>query len=167
MGVFLVGKGNSFTLSRQFIQHADGLEVHHSLLTLAKRVQGKGLTKKLFKELYSRYQRIGARYLTVDANIDIGGYAWAKYGFQANNMQEILDAISMGNGSSDTKVKAQNFVRNYYQKNKLQASEPFPTKLLAEQPWGKEALMGSYWSGTIDLENEVQKSVFEHYLGLR
>ena len=114
--LFLVGKGNSFTLSRQFIQHADGLEVHHSLLTLAKRVQGKGLTKKLFKELYSRYQRIGARYLTVDANIDIGGYAWAKYGFQANNMQEILDVISMGNGSSDTKVKAQNFVRNYYQK---------------------------------------------------
>ena len=91
-------------------------------------MQGKGLTKKLLKELYSRYQRIGARYLTVDANIDIGGYAWAKYGFQANNMQEILDVISMGNGSSDTKVKAQNFVRNYYQK-KISSKPPNHSQL--------------------------------------
>lgn len=82
-------------------------------------------------------------------------------------MQEILDGISMSTGSLDTKVKAQNFVCNYYQTYRLRANEPLLTKLLAKQPWGTKVPMGSYWAGTIDLENKVQKSIFEHYLGLR
>ena len=63
--------------------------------------------------------------------------------------------------------KAQDFVFDWYKKNNLPASAPFPMRLLSEQAYGKEALLGSYWDGVIDLTDKEQTKIFERYLGLR
>lgn len=40
-------------------------------------------------------------------------------------------------------------------------------RLLAEQPWGKDLLKGSYWEGVIDLSDNEARRYFEKYLGIK
>lgn len=161
-------KSGTFKMTREFNERFDGIEVHHDLFKLAKEYQGKGISKELFRLLYKRYQQMGVRYITVTANIDVGGYTWARYGFKASNQREVLNAIVLADyTSAETMQKAQDFVFDWYKKNNLPASASFPMRLLSEQAYGKEALLGSYWDGVIDLTDKEQTKIFERYLGLR
>jgi hypothetical protein len=52
---------------------------------------GKGVGKDFLAGNVAEYQRLGLKQLKVHANIDVGGYAWAKYGYVPNsNDWEIL-----------------------------------------------------------------------------
>ena len=104
---------------------------------------------------------MGVRYITVDANINVGGYTWAKYGFYASNKYQ---AIGVCRRKSKQGVE---FINAYYEKNGLSEDSPFPMHLIASQPWGKEVLLGSFWDGVIDLKNKEQVELWERYLGLR
>lgn len=161
-------EAETFKMTREFNERFDGIEVHHDLFKLAKEYQGKGISKELFRLLYKQYQQMGVRYITVTANIDVGGYTWSRYGFKAANQKEVLNAIVLADyTSAETMQKAQDFVFDWYKKNNLPASAPFPMRLLSEQAYGKEALLGSYWDGVIDLTDKEQTKIFERYLGLR
>jgi hypothetical protein len=48
---------------------------------LKKSVQGSDIGKKLLMGNVATYQALGYKRVAVSANIDIGGYAWAKYGY--------------------------------------------------------------------------------------
>lgn len=147
-----------FTLERKFYHRTDGLEVHHEYFQLADRVQRQGISKKLFPKLYEEYKKLGVRYITVQANLDVGGYTWAEYGFYANNRYQAENAV---HGNS----KALKIIDDFY-KGKTDDT-PFPMLLISKQPWGQQCLLGSNWHGTIDLQNEEQVKLWEKYLGLR
>ena len=105
---------------------------------------------------------MGVDYITVFANIDVGGYCWAKYGFKAKNH---FNAVSCFERLSDDLLeKALNFIDDYYKTNYLPHSAPFPMKLLAQQPWGKDALLNSSWSGILDLSDSAEREFFEKYM---
>ena len=155
-----------FHITRTFFNKSDGLEVHHDLFEIAKRYQGNGLSKQVFQTFYQQYKKLGVRYITVDANIDIGGYTWARYGFKAKNRAEAMSVAKRMQVSSENSELATNFIKDWYKKNSLSPDEPFPMRLLSEQPWGKEVLLGSYWEGIIDLSDPASRKIFETYLGL-
>lgn len=152
--------GKRFMLSRTFTDRGeDGIEVHHELFQLPKSAQGKGTSKRILGMFYEEYKRMGVTEISVDANIDVGGYTWARYGFNAISKRE---AMSAAYGQ-----EAWDFIEDYYKKNGLSEDKPFPMYLLTEQPWGKRALLGSFWSGTLNLNDPTQIARFEKYLGLR
>ena len=155
--------GDNITLCRTFkIDRQGKLEVHHDLFAIPESMQGKGFSKKTFQLLYKEYQRMGVDYITVFANIDVGGYCWAKYGFKAKNH---FNAVSCFERLSDDLLeKALNFIDDYYKTNNLPHSAPFPMKLLAQQPWGKDALLNSSWSGILDLSDSAEREFFEKYM---
>lgn len=155
--------GESITLYRTFsIDKRGKLECHHDLFAIPASMQGKGFSKKTFQLLYKEYQRMGVDYITVFANIDVGGYCWAKYGFKAKNR---FNAVSCFEGLSDDLLeKALNFIDDYYKTNNLPHSAPFPMKLIAQQPWGKDALLNSSWSGILDLSDKAEREFFEKYM---
>lgn len=152
--------GKAFVLTRTFTDHGEnGIEVHHDLFQLPKSAQGKGTSKRVLGMFYEEYKRMGVTEITVDANIDVGGYTWARYGFNAVSKRE---AMSAAYGQ-----EAWDFIEDYYNKNGLSEDKPFPMYLLTEQPWGKRALLGSFWEGTLNLNDPTQVARFEKYLGLR
>ena len=56
--------------------------VSHDVFKMEDGHQGSGFGAVFFANSVSHYQELGASYITTHANIDIGGYAWAKAGFE-------------------------------------------------------------------------------------
>ncbi len=153
-------------MMRTFRPADDGsLEVHHDILDLGKQYQGRGLSREIFGVLYEQYKQMNVRYMTVQADLDVGGYTWAQYGFNANTKPEAINAVKTHPGALSR--QAVQFIEDYYKTNKLEVYEPFPMHLLVEhfgRDDAKKILLHSNWNGTIDLRDAKQKKVFEEYI---
>ena len=44
-------------------------------------IQGGGIGKKVLQSQFDEYERMGVTKVKVHANIDVGGYAWARFSF--------------------------------------------------------------------------------------
>jgi len=138
--------------------------VKHSLLVIPEKLQGKGLSKALFRAQYESYRKAGIKKMAVGANINVGGYCWASYGFCAKDASNILKTLSL-NRSKLTKQEwdeAENIVKNFYKKHTK--DEYFPMNLLSSTQFGHRLLNMSAWDGVLNLEDPVQRAVFESYL---
>lgn len=148
----------SYFLERTF-RIQDGVKcVHHDYFNLPPSLQGVGISKKTFKSLYKQYQNADISIIDVQANINVGGYTWAKYGFSANK-QAALDIIKNSYLTSDLKTESLEFVSQY---NSVDGK--FPMRLLADKPYGKDLLLRTSWNGVIDLRDVAQCDIFEKYL---
>ena len=99
--------------------HFDTKDAHHSYLKLNTEDQGKGSVKKMFQAIFKKgpdgknfYQRLGMDTVSTYANLDGGGYAWAKLGFHYNTdstaqshqstlNNRMTSAMSKSNGGFD------------------------------------------------------------------
>jgi GNAT superfamily N-acetyltransferase len=77
-------------------------EVHHDYFTLEPEYQGKGIAQRLNTAAEDLYRANGIQYITLDANIDVGGYAWAKQGYTLDvdkggrdAMKDVLRRLAM------------------------------------------------------------------------
>ena len=89
----------------QRIIHSDG-EVHNEYLKLDRIEQGSGFGAKLYENSELTYLEAGIENVTIYANIDVGGYAWARMGFDFvndTNREDIHESI----------------LRNYAEKHKV------------------------------------------------
>lgn len=103
------------TLERCFYYNSDNrLEVHHELFCLERKFQGKGLSKDVLSVFYKQYKKMGVDIISVTANIDVGGYCWAKYGFFAKSKNEIIDAVCFTADDLTYSKEASEFVHNWY-----------------------------------------------------
>lgn len=156
------GGPSGITLMRTFSIDRDGAtKVHHDLFTLSKKYQGKGISKAVFRGLYEQYQAAGVKYMDVFANIDIGGYTWAKYGFCTTDKNEALSAINFNTLSKKQKDEIIGIIDEHFAKS----NAPFPMSKIAMLSFGKEALLGQYWDGVLDLTDPTQRKYFENYIG--
>jgi len=64
-----------------YLNNDNRWEVHHNLWSLEAEVQGQGLATKINDAAFDLYRAWGVDEVTLLANIDVGGYAWAKQGF--------------------------------------------------------------------------------------
>jgi len=136
-------------------------------------MQGKGFSKGVFKSFYKQYQNAGIDKIEVHANIDVGGYTWARYGFMATKPKDVLTIIKkaeqMANNNlipKDDYYKIQKEFADYswdVKNNKTKTYE-FPMWKISEGDSGKKVLLGSDWEGTINLKDANQRTRFENYL---
>jgi SPP1 gp7 family putative phage head morphogenesis protein len=56
-------------------------EAHHDWLSLEADIQGQGFAQEFNAHLYEHYRQWGIEEVHLAANIDVGGYAWARAGF--------------------------------------------------------------------------------------
>jgi hypothetical protein len=61
--------------------------VYHERFALPNSVQEGGVAGKVLKESLSEYDTMGIERIDLHANISVGGYAWASYGFEFNKAQ--------------------------------------------------------------------------------
>ena len=83
------------TFSRQYHQRVDGtMTAYHAYLQIAGSVQGNGFSNAFNGHLISWYRRSGVQTVSVHANIDVGGYTWANFGYDfdsASEAQQMVD----------------------------------------------------------------------------
>lgn len=56
-------------------------EAHHDYFSIDREYQGEGLKRQWFDQLYDAYRELGIETVHVGAGLTVGGYAWAKEGF--------------------------------------------------------------------------------------
>ncbi|NDV81342.1 hypothetical protein [Bacteroides sp. 51] len=153
-----VGKDN-FRLTRSFFDNV----VYHDTFTLPTDKQGKGFAKELFRSLYTQYKNAGISEIQIVANMDIGGYAWAKYGFKAK-ADRYDDLMSWARFQRDESMISKNDFSNFQEWIKSYEGKDIPMYEIAGRKYGKKLLQGSVWKGYINLNDKEQMTVFEAYL---
>ena len=181
-GTFSLSVSNNsprLQMDRRFSESRGKTGVYHALFKVAPDKQGTGIGKKLFQALYRQYRESGINEISVSANIDVGGYAWGRYGFTCDKSTAESLARRFTAGKTNSKVRgyaittrdritAQERLREFYRENPSDAR--FPVNLLSsigpDNKAGKVALLGTSWGGKIDLTNQEQRTYFENYIGM-
>jgi hypothetical protein len=67
--------------TRSFFRDGNGdLVTSHDMFTIRGEGQGSGIGKQVVKAQFDEYEKLGVKRVGVHANIDVGGYAWARFG---------------------------------------------------------------------------------------
>lgn len=141
------------------------LDVEHTLMKLPKKMQNKGYAKKIAQTYYRQYLKCGVNRISMVANEDVGGYAWAKYGYVCDKSE--IDRL-LKKDPEISRKEFQDIVDDFYKVNF--ESTPFPMRMIANyhdesgKNIGKEALLNSRWEGFLDMTDDKQRIVFEAYL---
>lgn len=150
---------NDFRLTRSFSNKT----VFHETFKIPENIQGKGYAREVFKSLYEQYKNAGIENIELTANMTIGGYAWAKYGFKAK-ADRYDDLLSWGKFQLSEKVISKADYSNFEEWIKNFRGKDIPMYEIAERKYGKKLLMGSTWKGYINLTDKEQAAIFEAYL---
>lgn len=69
--------------------HLSSVHINHAYIPESK--QHNGVFREHFKRLVSHWSNIGVKKMELLADIDVGGYAWAKYGFDFANKADLTN----------------------------------------------------------------------------
>jgi len=96
--------GSSRGIFTRTISPSKPHEVHHAYFKLFGDSQGGGFSTRWLEHVKTEYRKNGFTQISVDADIDVGGYAWAKAGFDfaerydMNAMLTHLDGVASNAG---------------------------------------------------------------------
>lgn len=146
---------------RLFSVDAQGdLVVEHELLELEPASQGQGIGAKLNRAMEQMYREQGVSAITLEANLDVGGYAWARAGYDfdweyrdlgtgqtqgADIVHYLLDRIQ-AKGGDVAQLRAQLAGPQEQWPTPFDLSQVGWTAGAASWP-GKDGLLGSIWNG--------------------
>lgn len=134
--------------------------VEHASFILAPELQGKGIAKEFLQSNIAAYKSIGVSTVELHANVDIGGYAWAKFGFLPvpGSIRALKD---FGHLDENGKIKSPAALRAL---ETLDNNKPRDLWKLADSAVGKEALLGTSWHGALHLDDPVAMRRFDNYI---
>jgi len=97
-------------------------EAHTDFVQIPAASQSSGINKELFRRSLELYKAIDVKKVDLLANIDVGGYAWFRYGFVPKNYEQIekisqwMDGVSgsvlMALGNKDGPIIADHIKKN-------------------------------------------------------
>lgn len=152
--------GDYFRLERQFSMLDGEIRVEHQSFELATQFQGKGASKKVFKVFLDEYKRSKFSRIDLRANIDVGGYCWARYGFSTDS-KTARAFISLAEAeNTELGIAFKKAYDSYY----IDHRGLFPMRLFAEIPGAKAILYGSSWDGVMFLDDPKAMSYLRGYL---
>jgi hypothetical protein len=139
--------------------------VSHEEMVLPESMQKQGLSRKLIRPYYEQYKAAKVDYIDVHAALNGGGYAWAKYGFDAIDPTEVLAILTRARERNIDKESLDILAEDaaaFYAMHPL--GTPFRISEWSRTPFAKELLLGTYWHGVLNLHDSEQVTTFEEYL---
>ena len=107
---------------------------------------------------------MGVRKIVTFATLEIGGYAWARFGFTADKKEEM--EVILNNAAtriSATEYKwALRVFDNYY--DQYPNGSAFPIIKWSDMAFMKDVLLGARWHGSLDLFDSEQFNTFIMYV---
>jgi len=148
------------TFARTIKRMPDGsIDVWHNLLTLGTGTQGGGFGRAYYQETEKKYLAAGINSIRLHADLDVGGYAWARMGYDF----------------ADDKTRDR-IVKSFEKAHIEKYGTPPPKKLtrsweIAEYetpdgvPFGKQFMLKSNWWGVkrVDPNSEGWQVGLEYY----
>lgn len=166
---FSMRGGDIEMMDRTFKRQPDGsFEVYHAYLAINKNAQGGGFGRSIMRGSLGVYDKIGVKKLGVTANIDIGGYTWARFGFGTKSIDDFRAQAFVGlrrlqiAGKID-QVEFDKF-NAFVNRQSDPARLPYEFSSLTTASGfkaGKEALLNRNWSGFVDLKDPKHRALFE------
>jgi hypothetical protein len=170
------------TIARSFRKVGGKFAVHHDYFQTP--TTGTGAAKNVLRCSMGVYKTLGVDLLDVNANIDVGSYTWANFGFVPENWpntkREILsrlDILKSGRYSYSTdsagNVACRPLSAKDHQKvvNLLSSDDPktlwaFVDLEVGGRKIGKEIMIGRdhQWNGVMDLTSRDTMARFDHYV---
>lgn len=132
----------------------DGKHVHHSDMVLGRGVQGQGFATRQMLHIVGSYKEHGVERMTIHANADVGGYAWARAGFKFEHSgarATVADHARRQSRKYDPGVQ-----QEIERVSSNRQSSPIDFAMIGHtagsKMWpGKEIMLGSSWDGQLDL----------------
>lgn len=179
-------------ITRDFTRSGASLTVYHAYFRAGRT--GSGAGKHLFRTSMSVYMGLGVSEIGVTANIDVGGYAWARFGYKPRNwntlrstLQARLLNLARGPATVGFRVPDPNGGPDRRQSRTVPALAPeVVTKIqrvlenqdaatlwaiadmkVGEREVGKELLLGTNWSGVMQLNDQDVMARFKRYVAPR
>lgn len=84
----------------------DKFEIRTKDFQVPVAAQGKGVAKEMFRKSLDLYKAADVDQITLEANVDVGGYAWFRYGFIPTSPFEIDKIVDWIYGISNRVVSA-------------------------------------------------------------
>jgi hypothetical protein len=150
-------------IKRRFVRYSENnLSVFHAYFKAGASGNRSG-TSVLRNSMWL-YKKLNVKQIKVYANIDVGGYAWARFGFKPSNWRGIASSLKSKVANTNLPVEIKEAV-NYIIDN---GSEDTLWKIADMQyngrKIGKELLMGTCWNGNLSLDNEQSMRRFAAYV---
>jgi hypothetical protein len=139
----------------------DGKEARHEYLELT--VAAKAVGRQIIAGNIAMYRQIGIDKVTLLANIDVGGFAWAKYGFVPTpdawsellgDLRDRVEQLPKTHESDTSMLKAL-----------TKGKDPRAIWAVADSEYGEYLLLGAQWEGELDLTNKSATARFDGYFG--
>lgn len=160
------GNGDDFEMQR-FVSIPEKLAVHQ-YLRMTK--QGAGVAKELLKRQLDFYDAVGINRIELNANIDVGGYAWARYGFTpkkgdwaALRTQLKTWAEMHAQELGPVAVKELGAIVENDSPTAIRQLATLKFQMNGETV-GKAFLLGRSWDGEIRLDDPESYAIFKSYL---
>lgn len=163
------GIGGSMTRRFNFANKS----VEHSYLQMPSGQQGGGTAKKLFQSQVETYKQLGLEKVGVHANIDVGSYCWAKYGFIPRQdswdqfrgeMKSKLERLSAVHSDTKERVK---LILNSSDPKAIWALSDLPDTHMSngeKKSVAKSLMMNEHWYADLNLKNEDAMKRFNNYV---
>lgn len=98
---------HQFFMVKTFRTNEEGLRVaEHEKIQVPLGAQATGINKKIFKDSLELYKAEDIDKITLEANVDVGGYAWFRYGFVPTDNSQIEQIAHWIEQVSDLVVRA-------------------------------------------------------------
>lgn len=168
------GTGYDLRMVRQFTFERGRKTVDHSFFELSAAMQNRGIGRRVLRQQFNAYQRLGVQRVELLANIDVGSYAWARYGFRPTSTADFvstvrgrLNMLAVQNGFDDTADIYADVIRA------LASPEPawnvsdlrqLVTYNGQRMALGKALLLNQRWGGYFDLDDVAAMTRFNDYV---
>lgn len=130
-------------------------KVHHDLFSIEPPYQGRGFGTKFNEHMFRQYRENGYESIELLANLEVGGYAWAKQGFRPKGPREVENIVTMA------RVRAQRFDPSSWSPRDRQLWNRVQSSPRSRSSWDnimemsegaqKELLLDSHWEGVLNL----------------
>lgn len=159
--------GAGLNITRDFYRHPNGdLTVHHSYFEIPEDRQGQGLAKSVLKDSMTQYEGMGLKSIDMLANLDVGGYAWAKFGYKAASPARMAHTM-------EYKLEEHNFtdhqreaIRTVINEHRNDPKLPWHLAGLTDgsNTIGKTLMLNTNWDAKFDLDDHESVKRFKAYV---
>jgi hypothetical protein len=155
------------TITRRFTNGQNGLTVYHAYFKAGRTGGGSG--KHLFRCSMGVYKALGVTEVGVSANIDVGGYAWARFGYLPRDWGGLrrtigarLDGlVRSGRPPSEATVQK---VRRLLESDSPETLWAIADMRSGERQLGKELLLNTSWGGVMRMSHKPTMLRFAQYV---
>lgn len=155
----------------------EGKSVEHDYFLLPPEVQGGSIAKTILRNSLDIYDSMGLDRITLHANINVGGYAWSRYGFKPKSKgwwRAFVDSSlnekwlnlreSIAGQGADSVVKEVDRLMKSKDPRAIRQVAALKHATPGGQPLGKALLLDTDWFGELDLNDPEDYGIFSAYL---